>query len=101
MTRPLDTVTAGVPGRTAPASTGPAGMGSSDLVQAARGFERLLLQQLTEALTRTIADDGPADAASSVYLDLLPEALADAASASGGIGLAEQAARALGGSVDG
>lgn len=101
MTRPADTVTAGTPGRTAPPSTGPVGMGSGDLAQAARGFERLLLQQLTETLSRTIADDEGADAASSLYLDLLPQALADAVSASGGIGLAEEAAGALGGRVTG
>jgi Rod binding domain-containing protein len=65
--------------------------------QAALGFERMLLGELTKAMADTAkpaggADDGsdqPQDAASSMYTQMLPDQLADAVTANGGLGLAK------------
>jgi Rod binding domain-containing protein len=59
---------------------------------AALGFERQLLSELTKTLAATAkpADGDDADAATKTYLDMLPGTLADALVANGGIGLAEQ-----------
>jgi Rod binding domain-containing protein len=67
--------------------------------EAALGFERMLLGELTKAMADTAkpagsgddsTDDGqPQDAASSMYQQLLPDQLADAVSAGGGLGLAK------------
>ena len=65
--------------------------------QAALGFERMLLGELTKAMADTAkpADGGdddsgqPQDAASSMYLQMLPDQLADAVTAHGGLGLAK------------
>jgi Rod binding domain-containing protein len=64
---------------------------------AALGFERMLLGELTKAMADTAkpaggADDGsdqPQDAASSMYTQMLPDQLADAVTANGGLGLAK------------
>ena len=62
---------------------------------AALGFERMLLGELTKAMADTAkpADDGgddaqPKDAASSMYMQMLPDQLADAVTKNGGLGLA-------------
>ena len=62
---------------------------------AALGFERTLVNELTKAMTETakpVDDDGeggqPQDAASSMYLQMLPDQLADAITQNGGLGLA-------------
>ena len=65
--------------------------------QAALGFERMLLGELTKAMADTAkpvdgsgGDSGqPEDAASSMYMQMLPDQLADAVTASGGLGLAQ------------
>jgi Rod binding domain-containing protein len=70
---------------------------------AALGFERMLLGELTKAMADTAkpaGDDGgdsgdgsstsqPQDAASAMYMQMLPDQLADAVSANGGLGLAQ------------
>ena len=60
--------------------------------QAALGFERMLLGELTKAMAETAkpADgDETQDVASSIYLQMLPDQLADAVTAHGGLGLAQ------------
>jgi Rod binding domain-containing protein len=68
--------------------------------QAALGFERMLLGELTKAMADTAkpadGSDGsdsstgqPQDAASSMYMQMLPDQLADAVTANGGLGLAK------------
>jgi Rod binding domain-containing protein len=58
---------------------------------AALGFERMLLGELTKTMAETAkpADgDDNQDAASSMYMQMLPDQLADAVTQNGGIGLA-------------
>ena len=58
---------------------------------AALGFERMLLGELTKQMAETAkpADgDDTKDAASSMYMQMLPDQLADAVTRNGGIGLA-------------
>ena len=68
--------------------------------EAALGFERMLLGELTKAMADTVkpidggdSDSGdggqPQDAASSMYTQMLPDQLADAVTANGGLGLAK------------
>ena len=69
--------------------------------QAALGFERMLLGELTKSLADTAkpidggddaSGDGsgqPQDAASSMYMQMLPDQLADAVTSAGGLGLAQ------------
>jgi Rod binding domain-containing protein len=69
--------------------------------QAALGFERMLLGELTKAMADTAkpidgsdgsgdeSSDQPQDAASSMYAQMLPDQLADAVTAGGGLGLAQ------------
>jgi Rod binding domain-containing protein len=76
--------------------------------EAALGFERMLLGELTKSLADTakpagsddggddsgaVGDDGgdsqTQDAASSMYMQMLPDQLADAVTAAGGLGLAQ------------
>ncbi|MFL5841456.1 MAG: hypothetical protein ACJ77Z_13490 [Thermoleophilaceae bacterium] len=73
--------------------------------EAALGFERMLLGELTKSLADTAkpagSDDGgddssgdgsgsqTQDAASSMYMQMLPDQLADAVTAGGGLGLAQ------------
>jgi Rod binding domain-containing protein len=59
---------------------------------AALGFERMLLGELTKQMAETAqpaeGDDDNKDAASSMYMQMLPDQLADAVTANGGTGLA-------------
>ena len=73
---------------------------------AALGFERMLLGELTKAMTDTASPAGsssgdgstgadsagdssqPTDAASSMYMQMLPDQLADSITQNGGLGLA-------------
>jgi Rod binding domain-containing protein len=59
---------------------------------AALGFERMLLGELTKQMAETAqpagGDDDNKDAASSMYMQMLPEQLADAVTKNGGTGLA-------------
>jgi Rod binding domain-containing protein len=66
--------------------------------QAALGFERMLLGELTKAMAETAKpidggdDDSSSqtkDVASSIYLQMLPDQLADSVTAGGGLGLAK------------
>ena len=73
--------------------------------EAALSFERMLLGELTKSLADTAkpagSDDGSdssgtdgtdgqtQDAASSMYMDMLPDQLADAVTSAGGLGLAQ------------
>jgi Rod binding domain-containing protein len=68
--------------------------------QAALGFERMLLGELTKAMTDTAkpagGEDGgegddsqPQDAASTMYMQMLPDQLADSMISGGGMGLAQ------------
>jgi Rod binding domain-containing protein len=68
---------------------------------AALGFERMLLGELTKQMAETAKPAGsdgdsgdgsdggqPTDAASSMYMQMLPDQLADAVTQNGGLGLA-------------
>jgi Rod binding domain-containing protein len=69
--------------------------------EAALGFERMLLGELTKSLADTAkpagsdesddsaSGDGSQDAASSMYMQMLPDQLADAVTSGGGLGLAQ------------
>jgi Rod binding domain-containing protein len=64
---------------------------------AALGFERMLLGELTKAMADTAkpagGDEGddaqPQDASTAMYMQMLPDQLADAVTANGGLGLAQ------------
>jgi Rod binding domain-containing protein len=58
--------------------------------EAALGFERMLVAQLTQQLADTAkpADDGGESGATSAYRSMLPGAMADAITQGGGLGLA-------------
>jgi Rod binding domain-containing protein len=59
--------------------------------EAALGFERMLLQQLTKSLAdsaKPVDGDQGEDAASTTYKSMLPDTLADSMIAAGGLGLA-------------
>ncbi|HEU4702242.1 MAG TPA: hypothetical protein VFS37_07130 [Conexibacter sp.] len=58
-----------------------------DAYEAGLGFERLLVQQLSQSLTDSARD---ALGGNSPYASLLPDALTDGVMASGGLGLARQ-----------
>lgn len=60
------------------------------LKRATLGFERMLLTQLLEPLAEAAGEEAPA-----AYKELLPQALADAVTEAGGIGLAAELQRAL------
>ena len=65
--------------------------------EAALGFERMLLGELTKAMSATAqpagddtSEDGQSkDAASSMYMQMLPDQLADSVVSNGGMGLAQ------------
>jgi Rod binding domain-containing protein len=60
--------------------------------QAALGFERMLLGELTKVMADTAKpadDEQSGDAASTMYMQMLPDQLADAVTANGGLGLAQ------------
>ena len=63
-----------------------------DAYEAGLGFERLLVQQLSQSLTNSARD---ALGGSSPYAMLLPDALTDGVMAGGGLGLARQLADAI------
>jgi Rod binding domain-containing protein len=75
-----------------PADIRSASPARQDAYTAALGFERLLVQQLTESLAATSRDALGGD---SPYASLLPDAMADGVMASGGLGLARQIADAI------
>ena len=60
--------------------------------QAALGFERMLLGELTKTMADTAKpsdEDQSGDAATTSYMQMLPDQLADAVTANGGLGLAK------------
>ncbi|MCK9247736.1 MAG: rod-binding protein [Solirubrobacteraceae bacterium] len=64
---------------------------AKDAYRTALAFEQVLVQQLTEQLAATTGEDEEsASAATSTYRDMLPAALAEGITASGGLGLADQ-----------
>jgi Rod binding domain-containing protein len=60
---------------------------------AALGFERTLMTELTKVMTDTAkpadGDTASSDAASSMYLQMLPDQLADSMQQNGGVGVAK------------
>jgi flagellar protein FlgJ len=65
---------------------------------AALGFERTLVNELAKVMAETAKpeDDGtPKDAATSTYMDMLPDQLADSIAQGGGLGLAETLYRSM------
>lgn len=63
-----------------------------DAYEAGLGFERLLVQQLSQSLTDSARDAMGGD---SPYASLLPDALTDGVMGGGGLGLARQMADAI------
>ena len=66
--------------------------------QAALGFERQLLTQLTQSMVDTTQngdDSDSSDAVTQAYNQMLPDQLADSLTSGGGTGLAENLYRAL------
>jgi Rod binding domain-containing protein len=68
-----------------------AGRDAEEAYRAAIGFERMLVGELTKAMSTAPGDDDGDDddrAGTSPHRDLLPGALADAVTNAGGIGMA-------------
>jgi Rod binding domain-containing protein len=88
---------------TLPAEVRDASPKSQELYRAALGFETLLVKQLTSQLAQSstgLGDDdgdGGGDAASGMYGQMLPDALADSLQQSGGLGFALDVWRSAGG----
>ena len=81
-----------------PADVRAAGARGMQVYTAALGFEQSLVQQLTQQLAQSAQpqDSGDSgDAASDVYTSMLPDAMSQGISASGGIGLADELFRTL------
>ena len=78
-----------------------AGAGAQQEYRSALAFERVLLGQLTKAMQATVPADSAGgeqsgmSAATKTYKDMMPEKMADALVAGGGIGLASDLVRAL------
>ncbi|HKG04442.1 MAG TPA: hypothetical protein VKB03_14790 [Conexibacter sp.] len=75
-----------------PADIRTAAPARKDAYEAGLGFERLLVQQLSQSLTDSARDAMGGD---SPYASLLPDALTDGVMGSGGLGLARQMADAI------
>jgi Rod binding domain-containing protein len=83
-------------GVTLPREIREAGVGAQQEYRSALAFERVLLGQLTKAMQATVSGDGEnASAATEAYKNMLPDTMADALVANGGIGLASDLVRAL------
>jgi Rod binding domain-containing protein len=80
-----------------PADVRAGGTKSVQLYEAALSFESVLDQQLTQALTDTLkpVDGSDADAATSMTLQLLPQALSQQIASTGGLGLAPDLYKSL------
>ena len=61
----------------------------AQVTEASRQFEALLLQRMMNALTRTTRISGTGSAGSSTYGSMVVEALSDAITRSGGLGLTD------------
>jgi len=74
-----------------PADVRAAGPEARERYQAALAFERQLTHELAKQLTRTAERaSGEEEGGSNPYEHLLPDALADAVTAAGGLGLARR-----------
>jgi Rod binding domain-containing protein len=88
-------------GVTLPPEVRAAGAAVQQQYRSALSFERVLLGQLTKAMQATVptdgedGEDGSTSAATQTYKDMLPDQMADALVAGGGIGLASDLVRAL------
>jgi len=82
-------------GVTLPPEIRAAGTDVQEEYRTALAFERVLLGQLTKAMQTTVAPEGEGSAATKAYKDMLPDTMADALAAGGGIGLASDLVRAL------
>jgi Rod binding domain-containing protein len=82
-------------GVTLPPEIRAAGKGVQEEYRSALAFERVLLGQLTKAMQTTVAPEGEGSAATQAYKDMLPDTMADALVAGGGIGLASDLVRSL------
>ena len=73
-----------------PADIRAAGDADRKQYAAALGFERTLVNELTKAMAETAKGDDSQqqDAATTLYMDMLPDQLADSVIAAGGFGLA-------------
>ena len=84
------------PGTVLPADVRAGGADAEKSYRTALAFEHVLLGQLTKAMQATVpGEDDDATAATKSYRDMLPDTMADALSASGGIGLADNLYRSL------
>jgi len=72
-----------------------ASTGAQQEYRSALAFERVLLGQLTAAMQATVSRDGEGSAATRAYAEMLPDTMADALVAGGGLGLASDLSRAL------
>lgn len=72
-----------------------AGASAQEEYRSALQFERVLLGQVTKAMQSTIGAPDGASAATEAYASMLPDTMADAIIAGGGIGLASDLVRAL------
>ena len=81
----------GVGGAAAPAAAPASSAKETDAaLEAGKGFERLMLGQLTRTLLDSALPADGASASAAAYKDLLPDALTEALMSGGGIGLAAQ-----------
>lgn len=65
------------------------------LWEASLGFESLLVRTMAASMTASIGEDDEADASTATAKEQLPEALTNAITGNGGLGLAEQLYRAM------
>ena len=73
-----------------------ASSGAQQEYRAAQAFERVLLGQLAKAMQATVpGEEDGAGAATQSYRQMLPDTMADALGAGGGIGLASELVRSL------
>lgn len=80
----------------AQAATTAAAKTDDKTVENFKGFEKLLVGQLTKQLVESaIPSDGEAAAATGAYKQMLPDALTEALMSGGGIGLAKQLAQGV------
>lgn len=91
-------------GITLPPEVRAAGAGAQQEYRSALAFERVLLGQLTKAMQATVPTDdedgedgatSQTSAATQTYKDMLPDQMADALVAGGGVGLASDLVRSL------
>ena len=91
-----------------PADVRKAGPKAERMYQTALAFENVLIDQLTQSLGSTLtsagssddSDGGSTDAATSLTAQMIPDALSQSLTASGGIGLARQLYDAMKPAVD-